>query len=122
MQTAILDAVPHTDTASFGLSANYKLLAWFPPFFKYWFTKLNSLLHFDLNVVPFEPFDHELIFLTWRKPGPDWFPRTTTTNAAVFRLGDTDETFFRHGIDRMVVHLVPKFKFPRHRMLTWQRV
>ncbi len=73
-------------------------------------------LHLNLNMVAFEPFDHELIFLTWRKPGPDWFPRPTATDAAVFRLGDTDETFLRHRIDRMVVHLVPKFKFPRHRM------
>ena len=75
------------------------------------FPSLHSKLHLNFYVVPFEPFNHELIFLTWRKPGPDRFPWTTATNATVFRLRDTDQTFFRHRIDRMVINFETPFKF-----------
>ena len=79
-------------------------------------------LHLNLNVVPLEPFDHKLILLAWSEPGANRFPRPTPTDAAIFRLRDADETFFRCGVNRVVVHLVTKFKLPCHRMFTRQGV
>ena len=54
---------------------------------------------------PFEPLDHELVFLTRREPGPDWFPGPTGSDAAVFRLRDADQAFLRSCVDPVVVDL-----------------
>src|SRR5690606_11518857 len=49
---------------------------------------MNPFLHLNLNMVTLQPFDHELILLAWREPGQNRFPRSPTTDAAVFRLGN----------------------------------
>ncbi len=70
------------------------------------------VLDFDLDMFTLEPLDHELIFLTRRETGPDRFPRPTRSDAAVFRLGDADQTFFRHRVDGMVINLKAPFELP----------
>src|SRR6185437_12807488 len=82
----------------------------------------RELLDFDLNMFAFEPLDHKLVLLAGREAGPHRFPRSSTPDAAVFRLGDTDETFLRHGIDRMVVDFEPPFKLEPVRTFARQRV
>src|SRR5512147_2654048 len=82
----------------------------------------NNVLHFDLAMLTLQPLNHELIFLTWREAGPDRFPRTTSADAAVFRLGNADETFLRYGIDRMVVDFEPPFKLERVSTFSRERI
>src|SRR5688500_17372864 len=81
-----------------------------------------TVSYLDLDVFAFEPLDHELVLLPRRKAGPDRFPGAARADAAVFRLGDADQAFLRHGIDRMVVDLIAPLKLPRHCMLARERV
>ena len=62
-------------------------------------------LHLDLNMLPSEPLDHELVLLAGGKSGPDRLPRPPRADAAVFRLRDAEETFFRDGIDPVGIDL-----------------
>src|SRR5574337_1594191 len=80
------------------------------------------LLHLNLNMFAFEPLDHKFVLLPWCKAGPHRLPRPPSTDAAVLRLRDADETFLRHGIDRMVVDFKPPFKPEPVRIFTGQRV
>ena len=70
----------------------------------------------------FEPLDHELVLLTGRKAGPDRFPRTSRPDAAVFRLGDADQAFLRHRVDRVVVDLIAPLELPGNRVFARQAV
>ena len=79
-------------------------------------------LHFDLDVLAFEPLDHELILLARREAGPHRLPGPARPDAAVFRLGDPDQTFLRHRVDRMVVDLIAPLKLPGDRVLARQGV
>src|ERR1700675_3186688 len=96
-----------------------------------WFVSLSSCsivftlqavvpLHLDLDVFAFEPLDHELVLLAWRKPGPHRLPGPAGPDAAVFRLGDADEAFLRDVVDCMVVALVAPLEFPGDGVLAWQ--
>ena len=76
-------------------------------------------LHFDLYMITLQPFDHELILLAWRKPGPNRLPRSTSADAPVFRLGNADQTFLRRRIDRMVINRKAPFETPANRMFSW---
>ena len=73
-------------------------------------------LHLNLNMVTLEPFDHELILLARSEARAHRFPRPAAADPTVLGLGDPDQTFLRHRVDRVVIHLVPKFKLPGHRM------
>src|SRR5206468_8937380 len=68
----------------------------------------------------FEPLDHELILLTRRKPGPHRLPGPAGPDPAVFGLGDADQAFLRHRVDRMVVHLIAPLKLPGDGVLAWE--
>ena len=96
-------------------------------FLSRWQSRKNILqpptrLHLDLNMIALQPFDHKLVLLAGGEAGPDRFPGAPSADAAVFRLRNPDQTFLRHRIDRMVVHLIAKFELPAHRMLTRQGV
>src|SRR6478752_2162318 len=82
----------------------------------------ESRSDFNLNMLAFEPLDHEFVFLSGREAGPHRFPRSPASDAAVFRLSDADETFLRHGIDCMVVDLKSPFKLEPVRTLPRERV
>ena len=73
-------------------------------------------------MVTLEPLDHELILLARGEARAHRFPRPAAADPTVLRLGDPDQTFLRHRVDRVVIHLVPKFKLPGHRMFAWQAV
>src|SRR5678815_1829598 len=83
---------------------------------------MTPALHLDLNVLTFEPLDHELVLLTRREAGPDRFPGPTCADTAVFRLGDADQALFRRRIDRMVIDRVAPLELPGNRMLARERV
>src|SRR6476620_12585572 len=82
----------------------------------------RSALHLDLDVFAFEPLDHELVLLTRSEAGPDRFPWAASADAAVFRLGDADQAFFRRRIDRMVVDRIAPLELPGNRVLARERV
>ena len=77
-------------------------------------------LHLNFNVVTLQPFDHKLILLAWREPGPDRFPRPATADAAVFRLGNPDQTFLRCCVHRMMINFKAPLKLPLRPALPWQ--
>src|SRR5687767_15844749 len=79
-------------------------------------TSRRSALHLDLDVLTFEPLDHELVLLTRGKAGAHRFPWAARADAAVFRLGDADQAFFRRRIDRMVVDRIAPLELPGNRM------
>ena len=79
-------------------------------------------LHFDLNMIPLQPFDHKLILLAWREPGPDRFPRPAPADAPILRFGNPDETFLRRRIDRMMIDFKAPLKFPDRRFFPGERV
>src|SRR5262245_32487290 len=79
-------------------------------------------LHLDLDVFAFESLDHELVLLTRGEAGSDRFPWPARPDAAVFRLADADQAFFRGRVDRMVIDGIAPLELPGNRMLARERV
>src|SRR5213592_4274105 len=67
-------------------------------------------LDLDLDALALEPFEHPLILLRRREPGPYRLPWPARPDAAVFRLLDADQCGLRHGVDRVVVRLVAELE------------
>src|SRR5947208_14393159 len=78
-------------------------------------------LHLDLDMLPLEPLEHELVLLGRGKARPHRLPWAPCPDAAVFRLRDADQALLRNRVHRMVVDAVPELELPADRVLAWQR-
>src|SRR5438093_5944190 len=74
-------------------------------------------LHLDLDMLPLEPLEHELVLLGRGKARPHRLPWAPRPDAAVFRLRDADQALLRGRVDRMVVDRIPELELPGDRVL-----
>src|SRR5438876_3237916 len=81
-----------------------------------------SFLHLHLDALTLEPFEHPLILLRRREPGPYRLPWPARPDAAVLCLLYPDQRGLRRRIDRMVVHLEPELQGKDVLLLARQRV
>src|SRR5881396_1030174 len=79
-------------------------------------------LHLDLDMLPLEPLEHELVLLGRGKARSYRLPWAPCPDAAVFRLRDADQALLRDRVHRMVVDAVPELELPADRVLAGQRV
>src|SRR5437764_5119459 len=78
--------------------------------------------HLDLDMLPLEPLDHELVLLAWGKARPHRLPRAPRPDPAVLRLRDADQALLRSCVDRMVVDRIAELELPGNRILARELV